>query len=81
MKAIRILGNGGYGKVVEAMETETGNRVAVKIYEKGARASALVEHKVLTEIATQNHPNIVRLIDLDYSQKIFCKCHCPTLFS
>lgn len=80
---IRELGRGQHGKVKLALNTETGEEVAIKIVERngrprlGRRSYTTNEEKIRREIAIMkkcNHPNIVRIkevLDDSKSNKIY----------
>src|SRR5207248_3317959 len=57
----RLLGAGGMGAVYEAVHTEIGKRVAIKVVAPGARARFLREAQLASRI---NHPNIVDVNDM-----------------
>lgn len=65
-KVGKVLGEGAYAKVKEAVHIETGEMFAVKIFNKKLMHGR--EHMILNEISilksvSQGHPNLVSLID------------------
>jgi serine/threonine protein kinase len=69
------LGHGAYAVVKEGQHKPTGERVAVKIYDRyklmdiQRKKSALREIKILSKL---NHPNIVRLYEsIDTSKHVY----------
>ncbi|XP_074292137.1 CBL-interacting serine/threonine-protein kinase 1-like [Silene latifolia] len=63
----KILGEGNFGKVKFAKDTETGKSFAVKILEKKKILNLKITDQIKREIATLKvlkHPNIVRLYEV-----------------
>ncbi len=67
---VRLLGEGGFGAVFEAVQKSTGQKVAVKVLhvQKGYVDAAARDHaerfdREMQVIAQLRHPNIVRLLD------------------
>src|SRR5574343_596948 len=67
---ISTLGSGSFGKVVHALDRQSGEEVAVKIIKKKTvKAGKIAELKKEAEILSSlDHPNIVRFIHVKETQ-------------
>ncbi|WP_025743981.1 protein kinase domain-containing protein [Aquimarina pacifica] len=68
------IGEGGYGKVYKAQKTSTGMDVAIKILkfkespDEQSRKQQIARFERETQLCAEiNHPNIVKLLDKDYT--------------
>lgn len=66
---------GTYGTVYRAKDKKTGNTVALKkvyvpLKEDGIPMNTLREISVLRQLNSQDHPNIVRLLDVCHGQQM-----------
>lgn len=88
-RMMRKLGEGTYGVVYKALDTQSGKHVAIKKIrlgseEEGMPSTALREISILKEI---HHPNIVNLLEvISKSQKLelvfeFCDCDMKQLWN
>ena len=68
---LSTLGSGSFGKVVQAIDRVSGQEVAIKIIRKKSfKYNKIMQIKKEAEIlASLNHPNIVRFISLNETQK------------
>ncbi|MEZ4405151.1 MAG: serine/threonine-protein kinase [Polyangiales bacterium] len=65
---LRLLGEGGMGRVFEARNLNTGKRVAVKLLHREYAQNPEVVERFLREARTAtsvDHPNVVDVLDLD----------------
>ena len=65
---VRIIGEGGMGRVYEAIDPIIGRRVAVKALSDSLRADPGARRRFVREAraaASLDHPNIVRVFDVD----------------
>ena len=62
---VRVLGEGAYGEVLQAVHNTTGNRVAVKVIKKSfATWEECLKLRELKSLKKLRHPNIVRLLEV-----------------
>lgn len=60
----RVIGNGAFGFVFEALDQKTGDRVAVKRTQKAGNIISR-EYEILEKL--RGKPNIVQMLDFFYS--------------
>jgi male germ cell-associated kinase len=64
-KVIKQLGEGAYGVVLKCLNTETNEVVAVKrMKQKMVWAEAVQLREIQALQALQNHPNIVKILEM-----------------
>ncbi|KAG5888670.1 hypothetical protein JTB14_014863 [Gonioctena quinquepunctata] len=74
-QGLNRIGRGAYGTVYKATEKNTGidvalKKVCVRLTEDGIPMNTLREISLLRQLNTQNHPNIVRLLDVCQGQQM-----------
>lgn len=71
-KLTKTLGKGSSAKVVQALDTETNETVAIKIIERNTKKTSDI--RIFREIllcSLFNHPHIVKLLDFFHTDKYF----------
>ena len=62
---VRVLGEGAYGEVLQAVHNTTGDRVAIKVIKKSfATWEECLKLRELKSLKKLRHPNIVRLLEV-----------------
>lgn len=77
---IRVIGEGGYGKVWLALDTKEGTEVALKVYKATPGSYALEEARREYELGKElKHPNIHPVLDLVEDGEYVCLVmpYCP----
>jgi len=70
-ESLELLGRGGFGEVVRALDTETGSVVALKILSRIEPAALLSFKHEFRTLADVHHPHVVRLGELFEDQGLW----------